>query len=116
MKKTLLICAMAVCTTACVEHSREEYVAGYEYVPTYTYTTGCSACVQSTCNTCTTCNTCNTCRQPIQPVLYQQPKTIVVMVPPAPQPAVEHEIIYEPQQTCGCSKCGCNKKAAKAAK
>lgn len=98
MKKTLLICAMAACLTACAEH-REEYVMGYEYMPAYT---GCSTCAQPA-------PTCNTCMQTIQPVLHQQPKTIVVMVPPAPQPVVEQEIIYEPQPSCGCKKCGCHK-------
>ena len=100
MKKTLLICTMAMCVTACVEQRREEYVMGYEYVPAYTGC-GCATCAQQT--------TCHTCFQPVQPVLHQQPKTIVVMVPPAPQPVVEHEIIYQPQPTCGCKKCGCNK-------
>jgi len=105
MKKTLLICAMAACVAACAEQRREEYVMGYEYVPAYS-TCGCHSCG-------TTTTTCNTCVQPLQPVLHQQPKTIVVMVPPAPQPVVEHEIVYQPQPTCGCPKCGCKKKAAK---
>ncbi len=106
MKKTLLICAMAACVVGCVEQKRhDDYVMGYQYVPAYN-TCGCNTCGVTT-------TTCNTCMQPIQPVLHQQPKTIVVMVPPAPQPVVEQEIIYEPQPTCGCPKCGCNKKAAK---
>ena len=110
MKKTLLICAMAACLAACAEKSREDYVMGYQYVPY----TGCSTCGKSTCNTCNTCNTCSTC---LHPVLHQQPKQVVVVMPaPAPQPVVEHEIIYEPQPTCGCPKCGCSKKAEKAAK
>ena len=106
MKKTLLICAMAACVAGCAEQRRDEYVMGYEYVPAYT---SCTTCAQpiSTCNTCNTCNTC------LQPVLHQQPKQVVVVMPPAPapQPIVEHEIVYEPQPTCGCSKCECNKKA-----
>ncbi len=104
MKKTLLICAVAACLAGCVEQQRrDEYVMGYEYVPAPAYNTcGCNTCTQPI-------TTCNTCMQPIQPVLHQQPKTIVVMVPPAPQPVVEQEIIYEPQPTCGCKKCGCQK-------
>lgn len=106
MKKTLLICALAACVAGCVEQQRrDEYAMGYEFVPAYT--TGCSTCAQPVT---TTCNTCNTC---LRPVLYQQPKQVVVVMPPAPQPVVEHEIVYEPQPTCGCPKCGCNKKAAK---
>ena len=97
MKKTLLICAMAACVAACAEQRREEYVMGYEYVPAYN-ACGCGACAQ-------TMTTCSTCVQPIQPVLHQQPKTIVVVTPPAPQPVVEHEIVYQPQPTCGCPKC-----------
>ena len=74
----------------------------------------CNTCAQpvTTCSTCTQqVTTCETCVQPVQPVLQPQPKTIVVMVPPAPQPVVEHEIVYQPQPSCGCKKCGC--KAAK---
>ena len=96
MKKTLIICALASCLAACAEHCNE-CAKDYEYVTV------------NTCNTCAqpvaTCNTCQT----IQPVLRQEPKTIVVMLPPAPQPVVEQEIIYEPQPKCGCSKCGCKK-------
>jgi len=105
MNKTLLICAMAACVAGCTEQKRhDDYVMGYQYVPAYTNTCGCNTCGTTT----TTCNTC------LHPVLHQQqPKTIVVMVPPAPQPIVEQEIIYEPQPTCGCHKCGCKKKAAK---
>lgn len=153
MKKTLLICAMATCVTACVEHTND-YMSGrdylpvykteYEYVPVKQYAQPqqyvqpqqyaqpyvvqpaptCSTCAQPvpTCNTCarpvTTCSTCTqqvttceTCTQKIQPVLHQEPKTIVVMVPPAPQPVVEHEIVYQPQPSCGCKHCGCNKAA-----
>ncbi|MBQ3695366.1 MAG: hypothetical protein II938_00120 [Alphaproteobacteria bacterium] len=103
MKKTLLICALAACVAGCVEQQRrDEYAMGYEFVPAYT--TGCSTCAQPV----TTCNTCNTC---LRPVLHQQPKQVVVVMP-APQPVVEHEIVYEPQPTCGCSTCNCGKKKA----
>ena len=101
MKKTLLICAMTMCVAACTEQRHEEYAMGYAYVPAYTGC-GCNSCAQPA-------PTCNTCFQPVQPVLHQQPKTIVVMVPPAPQPVVEHEIVYQPQPECGCKKCGCPK-------
>ena len=89
MKKTLLICAMSIGLVACAEQRREEYVMGYEHVPTCT-------------------NTCSHCFQPIMPCrTCVRPKPIVVVVPPAPQPVVEHEIVYEPQPSCGCKKCGC---------
>ena len=101
MKKTLLICAMAACVAGCVEQRRsDEYVMGYEYVPAY-----------NTCGCCSQASTCNTCVQPVQPVLHQQPKQVIVVQ--TPQPVVEQEIIYQPQPTCGCPKCGCHKKAAK---
>ena len=99
MKKTLLMCVLAVSVAGCVEHRRDEYAANYEYVSTYT--TGCSSCAQ----TVTTCTTC------LQPVIHQQPKTVVVVLPPAPQPIIEQEIIYQPRPTCGCNKCACKKAA-----
>jgi len=120
MKKTLLICAMAACVTACVE-AHDEYVTGYEYVPV-SNTCGCSTCAQPVApapcmQTVSTCSTCTQQVQPvfqpvIQPVLQPQPRQVVVVMPPAPapQPVVEHEIIYKPQPSCGCSKCGCNHK------
>jgi len=100
MKKTLLICAMSIGLVACAEQRKEEYVMGYELVPTC----ACSSCVRSF-SPCP----CMTCAR------RQQPKPIVVVVPPAPQPVVEHEIVYQPQPSCGCPKCGCQK-AAKARK
>ena len=93
MKKTLLICTMSIGLVACAEQRHEEYVMGYQYVP---------ACA----------NTCSSCFQPMMPYracARPQPKPIVVVVPPAPQPVVEHEIVYQPQPKCGCSKCGCKK-------
>lgn len=102
MQKILIICAMAACLAGCTEHCREDRAREYEYVSVASY--GCNTCAQPTCPTCL---------PPIQPVLYQQPKTIVVMMPPAPQPApiIEEEIIYQPQPSCGCKKCGCQKGA-----
>ena len=105
MKKTLLICTIAAALTGCAEFERDRYyVAGYQYVP---------ACGQevTTCSTCqqtVSYSPCLSCARPAP-----QPKTIVVMVPPAPQPqpVIEHEIVYQPQPSCGCKKCGCNKAA-----
>ena len=68
--------------------------------------TGCS-----TCNTCAQKTACDTCVQAIQPVVYQQPRQVFVVLPPQPQPVIEQEIIYQPQPTCGCKKCGCKKHA-----
>ena len=99
MQKTLIICALAACLAGCSDNCREH--ARYEYVPVAPY--GCSTCAQ----------TYTTYVTPIQPVLHQQPKTIVVMMPPAPQPVIEEEIVYQPQPSCGCSKCGCQKAQSK---
>ena len=106
MRKTLLICLLAVAITGCVEHRRERYVPTYQYAPAC----GCAQQVTS----------CTTCQQvmPAKPCCgferpAPQPKTVVIMVPPAPapapqpQPVIEHEIVYQPQPTCGCKKCGC---------
>jgi len=99
MKKTLVICAMAACLAACAQHQCNECARNYEYIEAAT----CSTCAQPA-------PTCNTCFQPIQPVIHQQPKTIVVVLPPVPQPVVEQEIIYQPEPKCGCQKkCGCKK-------
>lgn len=103
MKKTLLICAIAAALTGCAEFERDRYyVAGYNYTP---------VCAQpiNTCNTCHQAVTYSSCMPYVRPA--PQPKTIVVMVPPAapqPQPVIEHEIVYQPQPSCGCAKCGCN--------
>ena len=103
MNKTLLICAMAACVAACTQQKRqEEYVMGYEFVPAFS-SCGCNGCGTSATTTC------NTCVHAVQPVLQQQPKQVIVVQ--APQPVVEHEIVYQPQPTCGCSKCGCQKAA-----
>ena len=96
MQKTLIICALAACLAGCADDCRE-HARRYEYAPVAPC--GCNTCAQ----------TYTTYLPPIQPVLHQQPKTIVVMMPPAPQPVIEEEIVYQPQPSCGCSKCGCQK-------
>ena len=71
MKKTLLMCVLAMSVAGCVEHRRDDYVVGYEYVPAYTtYET-----------------TCPRCQQTQQPIVYSYTSyTECTQVQPKPQP------------------------------
>jgi len=101
MKKTLLICAMAAAVTGCAEFERDRYyVAGYAPVCGQEMTTYTSCCQQIM-----PCDTCMPCTARPAP----QPKQVIVVMPaPRPQPVIEHEIVYQPQPSCGCKKCGCH--------
>ena len=95
MKKFLLMCVVAAALTGCAEYEKDRYYVGCAPV--------CGAPCAS-CHQTVSYSSCISCARPAP-----QPKTIVVMVPPAPQPVVEHEIVYQPQPSCGCPKCGCHK-------
>jgi len=102
LKKTFLFCALAAATAGCVDNSHNRYVPVYQQTPAC----GCAQQITS----CTSCQ--QTIQTPTCGCMHHhapKPKTIVIMVPPAPQPVIEHEIILQaqPAPTCGCKKCGC---------
>ena len=98
MKKTLIICALAACLAGCAEFERDRY-----YVAGYAPTCG-QQVYTSCCQQIMPYETCMPCAARPAP----QPKQVFVVMP-APQPVIEHEIVYQPQPTCGCPKCGCHK-------
>ena len=116
MKKSLLVCALAIAVTGCVEHQPDRYVPAYRPAPVqYAPACGCAQQVTQQVNTCTTCqqtmptqSCCGCTTHRPEP----KPKTVVIMVPsapaPQPQPVIEHEIVLQTQPACGCKKCGCH--------